>query len=90
MASAINVQIRYIPEVTRGAHGGFMALCKEFQLAASGESEYEAKARLRVIVESYCSALQRKGLLDKALMETGMRSEPIAREPQEEIVSVAA
>ena len=90
MASAVNVQIRYVPEVTQGAHGGFMAVCREFQLAASGETVEEARARLRVIVESFCNALQRKGMLDQALRESGMRSEPIERQPEEEIVSVAA
>lgn len=90
MTTAINVQIRYVPEVTQGAHGGFMAVCREFQLAASGETAQEARARLRVIVESFCNALQKKGMLDQALRESGMRSEPVERQREEEIVSVAA
>jgi len=88
--TAVNVQIRYVPEVTQGAHGGFMAACQEFQLAASGETAEEARARLRVIVASFCNALQRKGMLDQALRESGMHNEPIARQPDEDIVSVSS
>ena len=88
MTTALNIQIRYVPEVTEAAHGGSMTVCREFQLAASGETVEDARARLRVIVASFCSALQRKGMLDQALREPGMRSEPIARQPDEDIVSV--
>ena len=88
MTTALNIQIRYVPEVTQAAHGGFMAVCQEFQLAASGETAEEARARLRVIVASFCSALQRKGMLDQALRESGMRNEPIARQPDEDLLSI--
>ena len=88
MTTALNIQIRYVPEVTQAAHGGSMAVCREFQLAASGEKPEEARARLRVIVASFCSALQRKGMLDQALRESGMRSEPIERQPEEDLLSI--
>ena len=88
MTTALNVQIRYVPEVTQGAHEGFMAVCQEFHLAASGETAEEARARLRVIVTSFCNALARKGMLDRALRESGMRNEPVVRQPGEDIVSI--
>jgi hypothetical protein len=89
-ATAQNFNIRYVPEVFRDAHGGVTAVCTEFRLAASGETEIEAKARLRLIVESFCNSLQRQGLLQKALSQSGISHDPIERKKNEEMISVAA
>ena len=90
MAVAQGRQLYYVPTVTSGDHGTFTAVCEEFGLAASGSTASEARDRLQAIVVSLCNALRRNGTLEKALKESGMRSEPFDRAEEEDRVTIAA
>lgn len=65
-------RLTYVPEITPSAHGGYMAVCTELGLAASGETEASARHRLREIVETFGSTLSRQGMLEKAISESGI------------------
>jgi predicted RNase H-like HicB family nuclease len=69
--------IDYETEITPSAHGGFMALSPEFQLAASGKTEEEARDRLSSIILSFGDALARLGKLEEALDALYIRKEPV-------------
>ena len=65
-----------------------MAVCREFGLAAGGETEDEARNQLKVIIASFSNALKRQGLLNKALSESGMEWEWIDAPGDADIVTV--
>jgi predicted RNase H-like HicB family nuclease len=84
------IQIKLVPEIDRDPHGTYTAVCTELGLAAIGSTEEEARADLKVAIQSYCNALRRRGLLEKALTESKIRwSEvPVEREPDEVLVDI--
>ena len=91
MTTLAVIQIRCMPEIDQDAHGSFTAVCPELGLAAMGETEEEAVINLKLTMQSYCNALRRKGLLDQALKESGIKWEEIPIEkvdPKEVVVDI--
>jgi len=82
MSTSTITRIRFKPEV-RKDKGGYTAICHELQIAAAGSTSDEAEARLMVMVRSFLSTLQRKGLFEKALHTSGIMSQPAALPKQD-------
>ena len=59
------------------------AYCYELGLASCGITEDEAVANLKHAVLAYCRALSKRGILEKRLMEKGIRFEQITPNVQE-------
>src|SRR5438093_792517 len=87
---AIYTRIRFQPDISQ-EEGMYTAICMELGLAACADTEEEARAKLQQAIISYCNALKRGNLLEKALKESNIMWEPleIDAEPNEMIVDVA-
>ena len=90
MSETSLIQLHYRPAISQASHGGWSAVCRELKMTASGETEEEARRRLRAIIASYCSAMQRAGLLEQAIKESGLRRTDLPKEPEEDIVSISS
>ena len=75
MSTAAITRIKFTPTIRKDEYA-YTAICNELKIAAAGATEDEAVARLMGMIRSFCVTLQRKGLLEKALMSSGMATEP--------------
>jgi len=68
-------QISFAPEV-REEKGFYMAICRELNVAAPGDSADEAMVRLMGTLRTLFANLKRKGLLERTLAESGVTVRP--------------
>jgi len=90
MVLATIIQIRCVPEIDQDTHGAFTAICPELGLAAMGATELESRINLKMTMQSYCNALRRRGLLERALTESKITwsETPFEQNPEEVVIDV--
>lgn len=82
-------RIIFRPLITKDEYM-FTAYCSEFRLAASGYSPGEAISKLKQTIISYCNALKRKDLLNRALEESKITTVAleVQREPEDVVIDI--
>ena len=79
MVTTSHIRVKFVPLVEADKHM-FTAYCNELGLAASDYTRQTAVAKLNSMVRSFFNSLQRKGLLKKALIESGIHWEECPRQ----------
>ena len=74
--NALLTRLRFTPDISQ-EEDMYTAICMELGLAACAETEGEAKDKLQQAIISYCNALKRANLLEKALTESQIEWELI-------------